>query len=91
MKKVLYSDWLAAVQLKSNTSANLKRNTSANYKSDLQSTGIRDWNSIKIFINLRLHSKFSKHFQTLPNTFKTNFQKVPEDRFENFPTFFDFF
>ena len=47
-------------------------------------------------MSLRLYWKifrgfpnFSEHFRTLPKIFE-NFQKVSEDRFENFPSFSDF-
>ena len=90
-KKLLDSDWLRAVQLKSNTSANYKSKFS-NLIFSPQVSEIRLL--LKKFINLRLHSKLrfrsfpspSEHFRGFPTIFE-NFQKVSEDRFENFATF----
>ena len=90
MKKLLDSNWLRsrAVQLMSNTSA--KSVIPVQITNQNQSTGVRDWNVFKNFINLRSHfqefPKFSEHFRRFPKIFE-NLQKLSEDRFENFRHF----
>ena len=107
MKTLLDSDWLRAVQLLSNTSAkSVIPVQEASYKcklqikilkSNLQSTGVRDWNVFKNLVKLRSYSKFVRGFPKFSEHFRTfrkiseNLQKFLEDRFENFPTFSDFF
>ena len=44
----------------------------------------------KFFEGFQSFPSISKHFQRFPKNFE-NFQKVMEDRFENFPAFFYFF
>ena len=82
MKKLLNSDWLRAVQLKSNTSAKsiiIPVQITKLIKileSDLQSTGVRDWNIIKSFQKSQIICTFknflrnSEVFQAFPNTSK---------------------
>ena len=95
MKKLLDSDWLRAVQLKSNTSAKYK--IIKIHESDLQSTGVRDWNILKNFhkppITFENFPRVSEVFRAFLNTSEDskNFQKVLEECFENLTTFSDFF
>ena len=72
MKKLLDSNWLRAVQLMSNTSA--KSVIPVQITNQNQSTGVRDWNVFKNFINLRSHfqefPKFSEHFRKFSKIYK---------------------
>ena len=66
------------------------RNTSTNLESDLQSTGVRDWNVIKhfrkppiTFDNFPRASKFFEHFLTLPKI-SENFRKFSKNALRSF-------